>query len=228
MNRKIQKIYDVLLKIIISIYLGEFLKYIGETRKIDKILQTEIQTLKGKTKFLDFLCRLEDGSLCHIEFQFPVAYSKDLNRFYKYNITAEVKYDETANTIIFNFSTSSKGKSKIPVGECKSYFSKTFYLGDIDFEKILENIHIMLNLNRLESIIYPDTPNIQLTYTEELHILLMSLAEKYTNKEVLLKQIVELLKNEEIFHEEKIGPIKSIIRVEIENFVEKSKCEKLL
>ena len=42
---------------------------------------------------------------------------------------------------------------------------------------------------------------------------------KYDDKKKLLKSIVGLLKNEEIFHEEKIDVIRSIIRLEIENLL---------
>ena len=47
----------------------------------------------------------------------------------------------------------------------------------------------------------------------------MSLAEKYTDKKPLLESAVNLLKNEEIFHKEKIGIIKRIIEMEIEAFI---------
>ena len=47
----------------------------------------------------------------------------------------------------------------------------------------------------------------------------MSLAPKYTNKSKLLKSVVGLLKNKNIFHEEKINIIQSLIQIEIDNFL---------
>lgn len=49
--------------------------------------------------------------------------------------------------------------------------------------------------------------------------MLMSLAFKYEDKKALLAPIVELLKKEEIFHEEKIDIIRSIIQLEIDNLL---------
>ena len=52
----------------------------------------------------------------------------------------------------------------------------------------------------------------------------MSLAPKYTNKSKLLKSVVGLLKNKNIFHEEKINIIQSLIQIEIDNFL--NECER--
>ena len=144
MKREIHKIYDTILKMIIALYLGHFLKYIGEERGIEEVLDAHQVTLNGKSRHLDFLCRLTDGTLCHVEFEFPVAYSHDLERFYWYNITAEVRYGEFAETIVFNFTTNSKGDKKITINNTKDFYPKTFYLGDIDFEKgILVNSNFL-------------------------------------------------------------------------------------
>lgn len=163
---------------------------------------------------------MKDGTHCHIEFQFPTAYPDDLERFFDYNITVEVTFGERTETIIFNFSTSSKGACEKDIGETKKFCPKTFYLGDIDFEKELELIHLKLNLTRLESIINNEPLNIQLTYTEELHIMSMSLPENCHNKKELLTEAVKLLKNEQIFHKEKIETIRSVIKLEINNFLD--------
>lgn len=219
MKREVHKIYDAILKVIIIVYLIEFLRYISEESDIVEVLKSDITTLNGSTKYLDYLCRLKDGTLRHIEFEFPVTYETDLERFFRYNILAEIRFDGIAETIIFNFSTSAKGCEELHIGYSKDFHPKVFYLGDIDFEKELEKIYLKLNLARLENLINPNRLNIQLTYREELHIMLMSLAEKYTDKKVFLKQAVKLLKNEKLFHEEKIDIIKSIIRLEIDNFL---------
>ena len=163
MTRKIHKIYDGILRIIIFAYLHEFLRFIGEERKIEEVLKGDITTLNGSTKYLDFLCRLEDGTLCHIEFQFPAAYSDDLERFFDYNITVEVTLGGRTETIILNFSASTKGAREKDIGETKKFLPKIFYLGDVDFEEALKLIHIRLNLAQLEKVINDEPLNIQLT-----------------------------------------------------------------
>nr|WP_295001864.1 hypothetical protein [uncultured Methanobrevibacter sp.] len=219
MKREIHEIYDYIMKIIILAYLSEFLKYIGYDGEIDEVLQTEVFTVNGSKKNLDFLCRLKDGTICHIEFQFPVAYGDDLGRFFNYNIIAEIQLGSTVNSIIFNFTESGRGLGKIKIGNSKNFCPRIFYLGDIDFEYELEIIHIKLGLRLLENIIKDEEKNIRLTYQEELHLLLMSLAPKYDDKSKLLKSVVGLLKNKNIFHEEKINIIQSLIQIEIDNFL---------
>ena len=90
MDRPIHDIYDVILKLIALIWATDFLKFLGIDGEIVEILNTEIITLNGKHYYLDFLCRLKDGTLLNIEFQFPKLKNKDCPRFYEYNIVAWV------------------------------------------------------------------------------------------------------------------------------------------
>ena len=62
---------------------------------------------------------------------------------------------------------------------------------------------------------------------EELNLMLMPLAFKYKDKKSLLKPIVELLRKDEIFHKEKIDIIKSIIKLEVNNFLSGAEKEEL-
>ena len=219
MKREVYKLFDVILKIIILTYLSDFLQYIGEKRRIIEVLKTEITTLNGRTRYLDFLCLLDDDTICHVEFQFPYAHTDDMPRFFDYNIVAQIRYDKLTETIVFNFEEENKGAKESPIGYSKDFHPKSFYLGDIDFEEELEKIHLKLNLGQLEKIISNDKTNIKLTHEEELHLLQMSLSPKYKNKKKLLKPVVGLLKNEKLFDEEKINIIKSIIKLEIDNLI---------
>ena len=63
--------------------------------------------------------------------------------------------------------------------------------------------------------------NIQLTYKEELHLLIMCLIPKYKNKTELFLEISDVLKNEKSFREEKFQIIKAIINLEIKNLIPK-------
>ena len=227
MERDIRKIYDFIMKLIIIFYLNEFLIYIGEERKIVEILNTEIPTLNGKTRYLDFLCRMDDGSICNIEFEFPVAYSHDLERFFDYNIVVEINEEMITDTIVINFKQSGYGSSKIEIGNSKSFHPKNVYLGDIDYLGELEKIKKKVNLdcNDLEKINKDKESNIQLTFKEELHLLIMCLLPKYENKTELLIEIKEILKKEKYIRKEKINVMKCIIGLEIDNLISKEDQE---
>lgn len=208
MNREIHKIYDFVLKIIMIVYGIDFLKYIGEERKISKILKTELIALKGDIKHVDFLCELEDGTLCHVEFQFPVAYLDDLKRFYGYNILIEMTYNfNIADTIIVNFTQSTNGVKKYNRGSSKEFKPKQIYLGDTDYLEILENIKSKVDTN------------IKLTSKEEIDLMLMSLLPKYTDKTTMFKEIINIIKKEELFNKDRIKFIKYMIQTEIKNLI---------
>lgn len=163
MARKIHKIYDVILKIILLTYDIEFLKYIGVNQSIVEILKTEMTSLTGKTRIMDFLCKLEDGTLCNIEFQFPVARSNDLKRFFDYNIIAQIRNDSLTETVIINFTTSTSGEKQTKIGMTKSFHPIQIYLGDINYDE------------RLEKINNKEQTNQKLTSGEEIDLMLMCL-----------------------------------------------------
>lgn len=217
MKRKIHTIYDIILKMIIMEYSNDFLKFIGIEKSIKKVLKTEFITKKGRKLYLDFLCELEDGTLLNIEFQFTDPDSEDLNRFYDYNIFSQTEYDELCETIIISFKTSMYGQKSHKIGKTKTIHPIFFYLGDVDFMKILNTIE-----NKVEN-------SINLTNIDEISLLLMCLVPKYKNKQEILEKICTITKNERLFNKTKTGIFKAVIGIEIENFVnEKSKQEKLL
>ena len=221
MDREIHKIYDYIMKVIIIVYLNEFLMYIGDERKITEVLKTEIPTLNGKTRYLDFLSRLDDGSLCNIEFEFPVAYSDDLERFFDYNIVVQIDQGKITESIIINFTKSGVGNDEIKIGNSKSFHPKNVYLGDIDYIKELEKIKQKVNPNcsSWENVNNDKESNIQLTYKEELHLLIMCLVPKYKNKTELLIEISDVLKNGKSFRKERLQIIREIIYLEIKNLI---------
>ena len=77
---------------------------------------------------LDFLCKLEDDTLCNIEFQFPVARLDDLKRFFDYNIMAQIRNDSITETVIINFTTSASGKKQTNIGITKSFQPIQIYI----------------------------------------------------------------------------------------------------
>lgn len=204
MTRKIHKIYDVIMKIIILTYDIEFLKYINQEKPIVEILKTEITSLTGKTRVLDYLCKLEDDTLCHVEFQFPVARLDDLKRFFDYNIIAQIRHNHLTETIVINFTTGHSGVTRTDIGITKSFNPIQIYLGDMNYDE------------RLEKINHKEKTNQKLTSIEEIDLMLMCLVVN-ANKAKKLRKICKILKNEEIFEKNRLDVIKSIIELEIDN-----------
>lgn len=206
MERDIHDIYDVILKIIAATYGETFLRYIGIDKKMKKSLNVELTTIKGSKLYVDFLCELNDDTLCHIEFQYPNTKSKDLDRFFNYNITTQVRYQKLTETYIFNFTDRKTEEEIRAIGKTKYFKPYHFYLGDIDFEKRIEKINIKSKSNE------------KLTEYEEITLMLICLQPKY-DKAKYLKKINKLLKNEEIFYKERSGIVKQIINLEIQNLL---------
>ena len=207
MKREIHSLYDIILKIIVSIYGTTFLEYVGIRKKIKAILSVEFITLTGKKYILDYLCLLEDKTICHIEFQFPSATTSDLNRFFDYNIHSQSKYQKLTETLVFNFISSKNKDLTIKIGKSKSFHPAYFYLGDIDFNTYLENINIK------------SKSDIKLTDFEEITLMLICLCPEWKNKLETLQKIVKFLKKKELFDSNKFEYIEGIIKLEIENLL---------
>ena len=140
MSREIHKIYDVILKIIMLAYAGEFLEYIGENRAIKEILNTEIITKKGRYLYLDFLCLLEDNTLLNIEFQFKSPDGSDLERIFDYNNHAQSLYDALCETVIIHIKNKSSKHVKRKIGRSKTFHPEHVYLKEKNYYKSLLSI----------------------------------------------------------------------------------------
>lgn len=206
MDRDVHDIFDVILKIIVATYQSLFLKYMGVDEEIEEILSIEFTKLDGSKLFLDFLCLLKNGTLCHIEFQFPYAKSDDNYRFFDYNITAEVRYGKRVDTYVFNF-TSKRDHKSVKIGKTKEFLPIHFYLGDVDFEKYLEKINIKVKSKK------------QLSFDEEITLMLMPISQEFLRDVDLLKWVSEILQFEELFDESKFQFVQAVIQLEIENFL---------
>lgn len=209
MNREIHDIYDVIMKIIIVVYGDSFLKYIGIEKDIKEILETEFVTLNGNKYYLDFLCLLKDGTLCNIEFQFPKYNPDDLDRFFDYNIIAQVRHGKITETIIINFVSKGADEKVRKIGNSKSFHPTYFYLGDVDFKKYYGKIN-----KKVKS-------NLKLDSFEELSLMLMCLVPECSNKAEILKNISEMLKKENLFDKEKFQFIQAVFKLEINNLLSK-------
>ena len=215
MHREIHDIYDVILKIIIVVYGTIFLNFIGIDGEIDEVLSVEITTLTGIKLYLDFLCLLKDGTLCHIEFQYPHADSDDWDRFFNYNISAEFKYQKRAETYVFNFDFRKK-RSKIKgIGKTKCYRPIQFFLGDVDFEECIDNINIKVKSNKA------------LTNFEEIVLMLIHISPKFKGDAEILKWISNVLLKKKLFDKTKYEFIQAVVGLEIENFLTKEEQKEI-
>ena len=215
MVEKVHDIYDVVLKLIVFVYSIDFLRYIGVEKNIEEVLKTEFTRREGKKLFLDFLCRVEDGTLCHIEFQFPAANDKDLSRFFEYNIMAQISFGSITDTIIVNFTSGKSGGIIKRIGKTKSFCPINFYLGDIDFESRFEKIN-----KKVKS-------NIKLSSFDEIDLMLRCLVYGFDDRYNALKNVCEILKHEELFNQDRLDFFKSIIDLEIRNFLTDEEIKKL-
>ena len=206
MNRNVHDIYDVILKIILAVYASVFLNFIGIEKEIKEILSVEITTLSGNKLYLDFLCLLEDDTLCHIEFQYPNAKPEDYERFFNYNIAAEVRYQKRAETYVFNF-TSKKKSKYIKIGKTKVFCPIDFNLDDIDFKYFFKKINIKVK------------SNIPLTNEEELVLLLMPISSEFKGDVKVLKRIAQIVVKKDLFDETKYEFVRAIVGLEIDNFL---------
>ena len=206
MDRNIHDIYDVILKIIIAVYGSVFLNFMGIEKEIKEILSVEITTLSGNKLYLDYLCLLDDNTLCHIEFQYPNAKPEDYGRFFRYNVAAEVRYQKRAETYVFNFTSKKKSKC-IKIGKTKAFNPIYFNLDDIDFKYYFKKINIKVK------------SNISLTNEEELALLLMPIASEFQGDVKVLKWISEIIVKKELFDETKYEFVHAIVDLEIDNFL---------
>ena len=215
MDFKIHDVYDVILKIIMLVYGVIFLEYVGIDKKIKRLLKTEFTRMDGSKVYLDFLCLLEDGTLCHIEFQFPKARPVDLDRFFDYNITAQVRHGALTETLVINFTSRTNAIKTRQIGRSKSFHPKHFYLGDVDFNGYWRKINM-----KAES-------NLKLNAFEEISLMLMCLIPECKIKAKMLDKISKLLKKEELFDEKRLGYIQSVIKLEIDNLISEDEKNKI-
>ncbi|MBQ6100457.1 MAG: hypothetical protein IJL02_11430 [Methanobrevibacter sp.] len=207
MSRDIHDIFDVIMKIIATVYGNDFLRYIGIKGELKKELKTEITTIKGKKLYLDFLCELNDGTIHNFEFQYPKATSNDLERFFGYNILVEVRYQTLTETVIINFGHRKNPEEIKRIGKTKCFNPQYFYLGDIDFDEIMEKINIKVKSEK------------RLTASEEITLMIMCIVSDCKNKAQKLKGLCKLLKKKELFDESRFEFIESVVKLEIDNLL---------
>ena len=215
MKKEIYNIYKVILKLIATFWGVDFLKFIEFDGEIKEILKTEIITLNGDYYLLDFLCRLNDETLLNIEFEFPKLKNNECPRLFDYNKVVRVMKNGKTETLVFNF-TSKFDDVKCEIGKSITFHPLTFYLGDVDFEKIFEKINAKIS------------SDIQLTGEEEIALMLRCLVYGFEDKVSTLKYISHLLKKKHLFDKKRYQYLSAIIKLEIENLISKEESEKIL
>ena len=184
--------------------------------KLKKYLKQKLQHLPEKTYYMDFLCELEDGTLCNIEFQYTSTTLEKLKIIFRYNMATEVEKDEVTDTIILHFRTSRSGHGKTTIGKSKSFHPTNIFLGDYDFEDILNDIKAKVHKNE------------KFSSFDEINLLIMGLIPKYKNKTAIFKQVCEILKFEKLFDETRFNLVKFILGVHeyLDFFKSRMNCTK--
>ena len=137
----VHDVYDVILKIIIQVWASLFLQFIGIDEEVKEILKTEFITRYGKKIYVDFLCKLKNDDLFHIEFEFPSARDDDLNRFHFYNSIIRFFYEGDLETFVFNFSSKRKELTS-EIKQSISFHPPSFNLADVNFDEYCNKINI--------------------------------------------------------------------------------------
>ena len=210
--KRVHDVFDVILKIIILIWPEFFLKLIGIDEEVKEVLKTEFVTVYGKKAYVDYLCRLKNGNLLHIEFEYPSAYNYDLERFHFYYCIIRGNYKGKLETFVFNFS-SKKKELKSKIGQCSSFHPLIFNLADVNFDAYLDNINIKVNTNK------------KLTGEEEIILMLRCLVPSFRDKTSVLKKISKLLNRKELFDEFRFQFFEAVILLEIHNIIPEKDCK---
>ena len=151
----------------------------------------EFTTLKGDKFFLDFLALMSDDTLCHVEFQYPHAKPGDNDRFFKYNISAEVRHQKRAETYIFNFDFKKIESNFKKMGKTKCFSPINFNLEGIDFNEFIKNINIKVKSNK------------ELSHDEEIMLVLIPVIPEFNGDVEVLNWVSMVLSNRELFDESK-------------------------
>ena len=225
MARKVYKIYDIMLKLLVLIYGDYFLKFLNLDEEIKQILNIEFTNIKGESLYLDFLCLLKNNELRHIEFQKKKPDSDDYTRFRKYAIAAEAHYGQNTQTLIVRYCKTKNEKKTIGLKKGLILILDYFYLGGVDFEDIIEKINIKVATYKKSNVIIKITP------LEEIALLVMCLVDEVQDIKGNFKKIYEITKYSELFDYGRFNLFKNLLNLELNNLIsedEKMEIEKEL
>ena len=192
-----------------------FLHFIGIDEEVKEILKTEFATFYGKKVYVDFLCKLKNGDLFHIEFEFPSARNDELIRFHFYNSIIRFFYNGDLETFVFNFSSKRK-ELKSEIKQSISFHPPSFNLADVNFDEYCDNINIKVKTNN------------KLTGIEEIILMLRCLVPSFHGKTSTLKKISKLLHKKELFDESRFQYFEAVILLEIHNIIPEKDCEEIM
>ena len=225
MARKVYKIYDIMLKLLVLIYGDYFLKFLNLDEEIKQILNIEFTNIKGESLYLDFLCLLKNDNLRHIEFQKKKPDCDDYTRFRKYAIAAEAHYGQKTYTLIVRYCKTKNELETMDSEEGICVYFKYFYLGSVDFEDIIKKINIKVDTYKKSNVIIKITP------LEEIALLVMCLVDEVQDIKGNFKKIYEITKYGDLFDYGRFNLFKNLLNLELNNLIsedEKMEIEKEL
>ena len=221
MARKVYKIYDIMLKLLVLIYGDYFLKFLNLDENIKQILNIEFTNIKGESFYLDFLCLLKNNELRHIEFQKKKPDSDDYTRFRKYAIAAEAYYGQNTRTLIVRYCKTKNEKKTIGFKKGLILILDYFYLGGVDFEDVIEKINIKVATYKKSNVITKISP------LEEISLLVMCLVDEVQDIKVNLKKIYDITQFGDLFDKERFHLFKFLLNLELENLISKGEIMEL-
>jgi len=186
---------------------------------IERICPTEVFTRRESSKYVDFLCELKNRTLLHVEFQYNATTEKLLEKFHGYNQAKSIENGRTVNTMVFNFQKLDKCAKSCWIGQSIFFRPVNIFLGDIDFEKRLNNIEEKV-LNSIQS---DGHSAYKLSIFEEIDLVLTTLVPQTVDKEKSLRRVCYLFEKDIIRKERNHNQIRLWLNCQIEHFIDEDK-----
>ncbi|MCL0081373.1 hypothetical protein M1N64_04010 [Peptococcaceae bacterium] len=110
------KNYDLIFKMASEAFKHKMLHFLGvDAPEITEILPTELPAIEANVKHTDFIFRLADESLLHLEFQ--IGYTgEDTYRFLTYDVRLHKKYRQKIRTVVVYIRDAAKITHQITAG----------------------------------------------------------------------------------------------------------------
>ena len=129
--------YDVVFKLACEVFCHNMLDFLGlDLPEIEDIYPTELPAIEADAQITDFIFKLKDDSLLHLEFQRTYS-EEDLYRFFMYDARLISKHRRIIRTVVIYLGDSITLKDKIQWGAV-TYNIDIIYMNKYDGDKIFQ------------------------------------------------------------------------------------------
>ena len=171
--------YDIVFKSLTHVFKGNVLEHLGvRIAPVVRAVPTDLQQIKLKSRGMDFVFLLEDGTYLHAEFQ-TKASEEDLHRFKEYDVALYDRVQELIHTAVIYGAGIEKATEYLNCGSVK-YETIAVYLNDHDGETTYNDL--------LEKI----TKFVQLNEFDQLNLVLLPLMGKVKNRSAMAVDALKL------------------------------------